>query len=39
MDSVDMISDAEADAAMKVANELSQQVRNWFEENHPEWLK
>ncbi len=38
-DSVDMISDAEADAAMKVADELSQQVRNWFEENHPEFLK
>jgi hypothetical protein len=38
-DSVDMISDAEADAAMKVANKLSQHVRTWFRENHPEYLE
>lgn len=38
-DSVDMISDAEADAAMKVANELSKHVRTWFRENHPENLE
>jgi len=38
-DSVDIISDAEADAAMKVANELSQHVRTWFRENHPESLE
>lgn len=38
-DSADMISDAEADAAMRVANDLSQHVRTWFRENHPEYLK
>lgn len=38
-DSVDMISDAEADAATNAANELSQRVRNWFGENHPEFLE
>lgn len=38
-DSVDMISDAEADAAIRVANELSQQVRTWIRENHPDFLE
>lgn len=38
-DSVDMISDAQADAAMKAANELSQHVRTWFRENHPEFIE
>ena len=37
-DSVDMISDAEAEAAMRVAEELSQRVRIWIRENHPEYL-
>lgn len=35
-DSVDMISDAEADAALKVAVDLGQQVTAWLKENHPE---
>jgi len=38
-DSVDKISDTEADAAMKLASELSLQVRCWFREDHPELLK
>jgi uncharacterized protein (UPF0332 family) len=38
-DSVDMISESEADAAIKIAEELSQQVRIWFRENHPELLE
>jgi uncharacterized protein (UPF0332 family) len=38
-DSVDVISDAEADAATKAAKELSQRVTNWFGENHPEFLE
>ena len=38
-DSVDMISDAEADAAMKVANELSKHVKTWFRQNHPEYIE
>ncbi len=37
-DSVDMISDAEADAAMRVAVDLSQQVIEWLNNNHPELL-
>lgn len=37
--SVDMISDAEADAAVMVANELSKHVRTWSRENHPEYLE
>ena len=38
-DSVDIISDTEADAAMRVANKLSQHVRTWFRENHPEFIE
>jgi len=38
-DSVDMISDAEADAAMKVAVDLGKKVTDWLKENHPELLK
>lgn len=38
-DSVDMISDAEADAAMTVANELSQHVRTWLRKSHPEFTE
>jgi len=38
-DSVDMISKAEADAALKVAVELGQQVTKWLKENYPEFLK
>ena len=38
-DSVDMISDAEADAAMKVAVDLGKKVTDSLKENHPELLK
>ena len=38
-DSVDMISDTEADSAMKVAVELGQRVKTWLKENRPEFLK
>jgi len=38
-DSVDMISDTEADAAMKLAANLGQQVTAWLRENHPELLR
>ena len=38
-DSVDMISDMEADAAMKAAADLGQQVTVWLKEFHPEFLK
>jgi len=38
-DSVDMVSDAEAEAAMKVATELGQHVTVWLNENHPELLR
>jgi len=38
-DSVDMVSDAEADAAIRVANELSERVRAWLRESHPEHLE
>jgi hypothetical protein len=38
-DSVDMISDTEADAAMKVALELGQSIRSWISKEHPELLK
>lgn len=37
-DSVDMISDAEADAALKVAVELGKQVTAWLKENQPQLL-
>jgi hypothetical protein len=37
-DSVDMISDAEADAAMRVAGGLQEQLMNWLRDNHPELL-
>ena len=38
-DSVDMISDAEADAAMKVAIDLGRHVTGWLTSNHPALLK
>ncbi|MBD3381554.1 MAG: hypothetical protein GF404_05085 [candidate division Zixibacteria bacterium] len=38
-DSVDMISDAESNAAMKVAVELGKHVMTWLKSNHPEHLK
>lgn len=38
-DSIDMISDTEAGAAMKVAFELGRMIRNWLVEEHPELLK
>ncbi len=38
-DSVDMISDAEADAAMKVAIDLGGHVNRWLTSNHPALLK
>jgi len=38
-DSVDMISDAEADAAMKVAVELGESIMSWLSKEHPELLK
>ncbi len=38
-DSVDMISDAEADAAMKVAVELEKQVTERLKKNHAQLLK
>jgi len=38
-DSVDMISDTEADAAMRVAVNLGQRVTDWLKANHPEFLK
>ncbi len=37
-DSVDMISDAETDAAMKVATKLGQHVMAWLRESYPELL-
>lgn len=37
-DSVDMISDAEADAAMQVAVELGQKVTLWLKANHQKLL-
>jgi len=37
-DSVDMISDSDADAAMEAAKEISQNVVLWLKENHPELL-
>jgi len=37
-DSVDMISDTEADAAMRVAVELGEKVTNWLRANHPNLL-
>ena len=38
-DSVEIISDAEADAAVRVAVILGKQVTVWLKENHPELLK
>ena len=38
-DSVDMISDTEADAAMRVATDLGRCVKRWLKENHSEFLK
>lgn len=38
-DSVEMISDAEADAAMKVAVELGKHVTVWLKESYPQMLK
>jgi uncharacterized protein (UPF0332 family) len=38
-DSVDMISDAEAEAAMKIAHDLGQQATEWLKEKHPDLLK
>jgi len=38
-DSVEMISDTEADAAMKVAVALDQLVMEWLERHHPELLE
>lgn len=37
-DSVDMISDTEADAAMRVATDLGKKVADWLKENHSELL-
>jgi len=38
-DSIGMISDAEADAAMKVAVELGQNIRDWLTNKHHELLE
>ncbi|RKX25934.1 MAG: hypothetical protein DRP45_04760 [Candidatus Zixiibacteriota bacterium] len=38
-DSVDMISDAEADAAMQVAIELGKKITDWLKDNHCNLLK
>jgi hypothetical protein len=38
-DSVDMVSGAEADAAMKVAVELGKHVMAWLKSEHPELMK
>ncbi|MBW1674864.1 MAG: HEPN domain-containing protein [Deltaproteobacteria bacterium] len=38
-DSVDIISDAEADASMKVAGDLRKKVTDWLRVNHPNLLK
>lgn len=37
-DSVDMISDAEADAALKLALELGQSIMSWLKNEYPEFL-
>lgn len=37
-DSVDMISDTEADAAMRLAVELGKKVTAWLKANHPKLL-
>lgn len=37
-DSVDMISDAEADAAMKVAVKLGESIMSWLKNEYPEFL-
>jgi len=38
-DSVDMISDTEADAAMRAAAHLGSKVTDWLKTNHPNFLK
>lgn len=38
-DSVDMISDTEADAAMQVTGDLGKKVTDWLKTNHPNLLK
>lgn len=38
-DSVDMISETEADAAMKLAVELGKNVTEWLQKNHAQLLK
>ena len=38
-DSIDMISDVEADAAMKAAGDLGKKVTDWFKTNHMNLLK
>jgi hypothetical protein len=38
-DSVEMISDAEADAAMKLTIDLRRQVLAWLSENYPEFVR
>ena len=38
-DSVDMISDTEADAAIRVAVDLGKRVTDWLQVNHPGLLK
>lgn len=37
-DSVEMISDTEADAAMRVAIDLGQKITDWLKTNHPNLL-
>lgn len=37
-DSVDMISDTEADAAMKLAVKLGESIMSWLKNDHPELL-
>lgn len=38
-DSVDMISDTEADAAMRLAVELGKRATTWLKANHPNLLR
>lgn len=38
-DSVDMVSDAEADAAMKVAADLRRIITDWLKDNYPKLLE
>ena len=37
-DSVEMVSDAEADAAMKLTVKLGESIKLWFADEHPELL-